>query len=163
MSVQYSVCVCGGSTVVSSHSTASKLNSASSTCVQQQRHLVGTKTRKLSCCDTWSNRTRLYAANNIAFLLSLLRAQTMADHTVCWNLITSSAFWVKKHGWSLAGGFYFILWMMDRRDKIQQRKHYKIFPAALSITAQNWAEENQFLLDHIIRWTFRLILILVPS
>ena len=30
----------------------SKLNSASSTCSQQQRHLVGTKTRKLSICDT---------------------------------------------------------------------------------------------------------------
>ena len=39
-------------TVVSSRSTASKLNSASLTCAQQQRHLVGTKTRKLSSCDT---------------------------------------------------------------------------------------------------------------
>ena len=39
-------------TVVSSDSTGSKLNSASSTCAQQQRHLIGTKTRKLSSCDT---------------------------------------------------------------------------------------------------------------
>ena len=42
-------CMC---TVVSSRLTASKLNSASLTCAQQQRHLVGTKTRKLSSCDT---------------------------------------------------------------------------------------------------------------
>ena len=39
----------------------------------------------------------------------------------------------------------------------------KIFPVASSITAQNWAEENQFLLYYIIRWSFKLILILVPS
>ena len=117
------ICLSRLSTVVSSGLTPSKLNSASLTCAQQQRHLVGTKTRKLSSCDTWSNRTRLYAANNIAFLLSLLKAQTMADHAVHWNLITLWAFWVKKHGWSLAGGFYFILWMVDKRDKIQQRKY----------------------------------------
>ena len=47
---------CGGgvwrATVVSSGSTGSKLNSASLTCAQQQQHLVGTKTRKLSSCDT---------------------------------------------------------------------------------------------------------------
>ena len=34
---------------------------------------------------------------------------------------------------------------------------HKILPVASSITAQKWAEENQFWLDYIIRRNFSLI------
>ena len=79
-------------TVVSLYGTVSTLNAASSTFAQQQQHLVETKTRKLRSCGHMINRTGLVAANSIAFLLSLLTAQTIADQAVRWNAITCELF-----------------------------------------------------------------------
>ena len=75
-------------TVVSLYWTVSKVNAVPSTCAQEQQHLVEAKTRKLFSCGHMINPTGSIAANSITFLLSLLTAQTMASHAVCWNAIT---------------------------------------------------------------------------